>query len=270
MTRLEEICRARRDDVAACKGVRSVRDLEQSPGFRAPRRSMAGALRRPAGEPIRWLCELKKASPSAGPIRPDLDVAAMAERLVRAGADGLSVLTEGRHFGGRPEDLQEVRRAVSHPLLQKDFVVDEYQLIEARAFGADAVLLIIAALDAAHLRDLSEAARELGLDRLAEIHGLAELDAALALGPEMVGVNNRDLRNLEVDVATTFAVLPRVPDYVVRIAESGIKDRETVERIADLGGDAILIGEHLMRAGDPPRALRELAGRTDDAGPGAS
>jgi indole-3-glycerol phosphate synthase len=228
---------------------------------------MAEALRRSEGEPIRWLCELKKASPSAGPIRPDIDVTDMAKTLVKAGASALSVLTEPHDFQGEPEFLSIVRGAVPCPILQKDFMVDEFQVIEGRALGADAVLLIVAALDPAQLRDLSDAARDLGMARLVEIHEASEMDRALSLEPEMIGVNNRNLKELTVNLETSLQVLPLIPRSVVRLSESGIRDPEIVRRLEDLGTDAILIGEHLMRAEDPADALRVLAGRGESSGP---
>jgi indole-3-glycerol phosphate synthase len=260
-TLLETICRERLEAVRRRRREVGFRDLETAPLFAAPRRSLAAALRRDPAASLRWLCELKKASPSAGPIRPDLDVAETARELAAAGADGFSILTEPQRFLGDPGDLARVREAVDRPLLQKDFFVDEYQVVEARALGADAILLIVAALDRVQLRDLAEAARELGLERLVEIHDARELDVALSVTPEMIGINNRDLRTMEVDLEVSLRLLPVLPPDVVRLSESGLGTREAILRVEDAGADAVLVGEALMRAEDPAAKLRELRGQ---------
>ncbi|MBU1700068.1 MAG: indole-3-glycerol phosphate synthase TrpC [Candidatus Eisenbacteria bacterium] len=260
MTHLEAICRRRAMDVRHKKKSVPMRALEEHPLFDADRRSLAKALSRGAAEPIRWICELKKASPSAGPIRPDLDIKQEVEKLAQAGASGFSILTEPAFFGGSDEDLIQVRGLTEIPLLRKDFIIDEYQIVEARSIGADAILLIVAALDPFQLRDLSQTANDLQLERLVEIHDLTELDAAVRADPEMIGVNNRNLRDMAVSVDTSLSIIPKLPESVVRISESGIRDRETVLRLEGLGADGILIGEFLMRSENPSAALRLLRG----------
>ena len=209
-------------------------------------------------EGISLIAEMKRASPSRGPIRPGASVADVVRAYQAAGARAVSVLTEGAHFGGSLDDLVDARAACELPLLRKDFVVDEYQLLEARVAGADAVLLIVAALDADRLAALMAAASDLGMDSLVEVHDEKEVEIAVESGAEVLGINNRDLHSLEVDLGTTFRLLADVPAGTVVVAESGITERAHVRELEDAGVDAILVGEALMRADDPERATREL------------
>jgi indole-3-glycerol phosphate synthase len=213
-------------------------------------------------EGISLVAEMKRASPSRGPIRPDAMVADIVRAYERAGARACSVLTEGGWFGGSIDDLREARAACDLPLLRKDFIVDHYQLLEAKAAGADAALLIVAALDREQLGDLMAAASELGMDTLVEVHDEDEVEAAVDAGAEVIGINNRDLHSLEVDVRTTFRLLADVPAGTVVVAESGITHGAIVRELQDAGVDAILVGEALMRADDPARAVDELLGGT--------
>jgi indole-3-glycerol phosphate synthase len=213
-------------------------------------------------EGISLIAEMKRASPSRGPIRPDASVADMVRAYERAGASACSVLTEGEWFGGSIDDLREARAACDLPLLRKDFIVDPYQLLEARAAGADAALLIVAALDRERLGDLMATASELGMDALVEVHDEDEVEVAVEAGAEVIGINNRDLHSLEVDVRTTFRLLADVPAGTVVVAESGITEAAIVRELQDAGVDAILVGEALMRADDPARAVDELLGGT--------
>jgi indole-3-glycerol phosphate synthase len=206
------------------------------------------------------VAELKPRSPSRGAIRPDFDPVGCAKAYADAGAAALSVLTDARYFGGELGLLDAVRRAVDLPLLRKDFLIDPYQVDEARAHGADAVLLIVAALDAAGLRALRERALEHGLDALVEVHDERELDAALGAGADLLGINNRDLRSFEVDLGVTERLAPRVPEGVVIVAESGILSGEDVHRLEAAGAHAVLVGEALMREPDVGLALRRLRG----------
>lgn len=231
-----------------------------------PPRGLTDALRRPAGGPVRLLAELKRASPVAGPLARGFDPVACAPEYVAAGAAALSVLTDA-HFQGELRDLRAVRARVGCPLLQKDFLVDEYQLWEARAAGADGVLLIVRALEPAALRDLHQAARGLGLDVLLEVHDEAELERAAALGVELLGINNRDLTTFRTDLATTERLAPLVPAGACVVSESGIASAADVARVGHAGVDAVLVGEALSRSGDPAAKIRELLG---SAAPGVS
>jgi indole-3-glycerol phosphate synthase len=222
-----------------------------------PPRDFLGALRGAPSPAI--VAEVKRASPSAGAIR-DARPADQARSYELGGAAAISVLTEPRHFDGSLLDLQAARRAVALPVLRKDFVVHPSQVIEARSAGADAVLLIAAAVSEPELKGLVAAADDLGLAALVEAHGEEDLDRALGTDAEIVGVNARDLETLEVDPARALALLRRVPADRLAVAESAISTREDVERVVDAGARAVLIGEALMRAEDPAAKLRELRG----------
>jgi indole-3-glycerol phosphate synthase len=225
-----------------------------------PPRGLRRAVRRGPDGP-RLVAEVKRRSPSRGDIRVDLDPAALAAAYADGGAAAVSVLTEPRHFAGSPEDLLAVRAAVDLPVLRKDFVTTPYQVWEARAWGADAVLLIVAALDAAALRALLAEATAAGLDALVEVHTVAEAAAAAEAGATLVGVNARDLATLEVDPGRFAAVRDALPGGAVLVAESGIRGGADVEAAAAAGADAVLVGETLVRAADPAGAVRELLDR---------
>ena len=253
---LDAILAQTRDRVAA---ERARRPLDSShPAVRkAPAvRPFAEALARPGR--INVVAEHKRRSPSRGAIREDLRPADVARDYEAAGAAAISVLTDEAFFGGRMAHLEEVRAATGLPVLRKDFVLDPWQVWEARAAGADAVLLIVAALTDADLGGLLAVAREAGLDALVEVHDRGELDRALASGSRLVGVNSRDLRTLAVSLDTALALASSIPDDVVAVAESGIRTGADVRRLRDAGFDAFLVGEHLMGAPDPGRALRRL------------
>jgi len=204
------------------------------------------------------IAEHKRRSPSAGTIREGITVHELVCAYERGGAAALSILTEPRHFGGSLEDLREARAATDLPILRKDFVVDHYQLYEAAAAGADAVLLIVAALEPADLRSLHQEARGIDLDVLVEVHDEHELERALDVEAEIIGINNRDLTDFSVDLDRTFELLADVPAGKTVVSESGINSREQVEELERVGIDAVLIGELLMRAPDPEVRLREL------------
>jgi indole-3-glycerol phosphate synthase len=226
------------------------------------------ATRGPSGP--RVIAEVKRRSPSRGDLRPDLDPAALAGAYAAGGAAAVSVLTEPRHFAGSPEDLRAVRTAVDLPVLRKDFVSTRYQVWESRAWGADAMLLIVAALEPAALRALLDEAAAAGLDALVEVHTTAEAAAAAAAGATLVGVNARDLTTLEVDPGRFAAVRDALPGGAVLVAESGIRDRADVEAAAAAGADAVLVGETLVTAEDPAAAVAELlAARARTGGPHA-
>jgi len=224
----------------------------------AARRPFAAALAR--AETVNVIAEFKRRSPSRGVIREDLGPEEAARGYERAGAIALSVLTEEDHFGGSLEDLRRARAATALPALRKDFVVDPYQVWEARAAGADAILLIVAVLDDRALATLLAAARDADLDTLVEVHDRDELQRALRHEARLVGVNNRDLRTMEVRLATSLGLASAIPDDVVAVAESGLRTGDDVRRLRDAGFDAFLIGEHLMQSPDPGDALAVLIG----------
>ncbi len=228
-----------------------IQDAATPRGFAS---TLADAAKRGAGV----IAEIKKASPSKGVIRERFDPPAIARSYAAGGAACLSVLTDERYFQGSDAYLEQVRVAVELPLLRKDFIVDEYQIFEARALGADCVLLIVSALDVMQLTVFSQCARNLGLDVLIEVHDAAELEAALSLGPDMVGINNRNLKTFETSLDTTLDLLAQVPDGVLVVTESGIHNRADVERMLSHGVHAFLIGEAFMRAEDPGAALQGL------------
>ncbi len=254
---LDEIVAARREDVREAKGRVDRGGLERRAMYAEPRRGFLAALRRHRRAVI---AEVKKASPSRGVIRTDFEPSWIATRYAECGAAAISVLTEERHFQGKLEYLAAIRGAVSVPLLRKDFIFDEYQIVEARAWGADAVLLIVAALDDAELRSLSQAARSLELDVLVEVHTEAELERALAAGADLIGVNNRNLHTFETTLQTAIDLAPRIPASAHRVAESGIHDEADIERLEGAGYSTFLVGESLMREEDPGRALAVLLG----------
>ncbi len=212
------------------------------------------------GRSVNVVAEVKRRSPSAGDIAPRLDAAQLATAYVRGGARALSVLTEEQHFGGSLADLQAVRRAVAVPVLRKDFILDPAQLLESRALGASAVLLIVRMLGPGRLRTLYPLAAELGLGILVEVHDATELAVALSVQPDVIGVNSRDLDTFEVDVERVARVLPHVPAPVVAVAESGLRSRDDIERVAAWGADAVLVGTELARSPQPEAAVRALTG----------
>lgn len=222
-----------------------------------PARGFAGALRRDA---VAVISEVKRRSPGAGEIRPDLDPAALASTYETAGASALSVLTDRDYFGGSLDDLRAAREAVSLPALRKDFTIDAAQVVEARAHGADAILLIVRILDDVRLRELREEAEELGMDVLVEVHDAEELERARASGARIIGINNRDLSTFRTDLAVSERLVARLPTDVVTVSESGIRSGDEVARLGRAGIHAVLVGETLLRADDPGEAVRELAG----------
>lgn len=210
---------------------------------------------------ISVIAEVKRSSPSKGALAPITDPAALAAQYEQAGAAVISVLTEQRRFGGTLEDLDAVRKAVDLPVLRKDFMVDEYQFYEARAHGADVILLIVAALGKNQLDDYFHLSKELGMRALLEVHTHAELESALDISPEIVGVNSRNLKTLDVDSQVFSQLIPQIPTHMARVAESGISTRGDVEFAHDYGATAILVGEALVRSGDPKVAMAQLLGR---------
>jgi len=253
---LDAILARTRDTVAREKLLRPLERLLPDVTGAPAVRSFAAALVRP-GE-IRVIAEHKRRSPSRGVIREDLQPADVARRYEAAGAAALSVLTDEPFFGGQLGHLTQARAATRLPALRKDFVLDPWQISEARAAGADAVLLIVAALSDGELGQLLGEAAAIGVDALVEVHDQGELERALAAGARIVGVNNRDLRTLAVSLQTSLALAPRIPEAVVAVAESGIRSGHDLKRLREAGFDACLVGEHLMASPDPGAALRRL------------
>lgn len=260
-THLENILESTRATVAAAKTRVSLVELERQAENHEPRGWAAELRKRSASEPA-IIAEIKKASPSRGLIREEFDAAQIAQSYQKGGAAALSVLTDEPHFQGSLQNLLRASAAVKLPCLRKDFTVDEYQIVEARAYRADAVLLIAAALTNAELKRFSEVARAHSLDVLVEVHTRGELDRVLdalgETGANAIGVNNRDLRTFDVRLETSLELASRMPTSAVRVAESGISTADDIDRLRAAGFDAFLIGESLMRKPDPGKALSEL------------
>ena len=256
---LDEIVAHKRSELAALKPRRPLPDLIAACRGLAPARDFEAALRPATGERVRLIAEVKRGSPSRGLFRADLDPVAQAGIYAGAGAAAVSVLTDARYFHGSLDDLVRVRGAVAVPVLRKDFIVDEYQLWEARAAEADAVLLIVAALEDAALRDLLHAAKGAGLATLVEVHTLNELDRALRLGAPVIGVNNRDLQTLTTSLEPSLHLLPQIPPGPLTVSESGLASGADVAAVVAAGAHAVLVGETLLRAGDVAAKVRELS-----------
>jgi indole-3-glycerol phosphate synthase len=262
LNHLERLVAEARQDLERRRAVRDGESIErdvEARGRRGGRRDFLAAIRRPG---LSLIAEHKRRSPSAGAIREDLELADVVRAYERGGASAVSVLTEGSSFGGSLEDLATARAATALPILRKDFIVDRYQLLEAAAAGADAVLLIVAALAPEDLRSLHDEAAALGLDALVEVHDADELEVALSLGASLIGINNRNLATLEVDTGTTFALLERVAGAAAVVAESGFSTRAQLDELERAGVDAVLIGEALMRAAEIEAACSALTAPT--------
>lgn len=253
---LEKIVTHKRAEIAEAKRARPIESLAERLPHAPPVRDFVAALR--AGAGIRAIAEVKKASPSAGLLRPGFDPVAIATSYERHGAAAISVLTDERYFQGRLEDLSAVKSAVTIPVLRKDFILDRYQVLEARVAGADCILLIAECLDDCRLRDLYFYASELGLAVLIEIYDPENLDRVMRLEPELLGINNRNLRTFVTDLNHSISLKPRIADSCVLVSESGIHTPADVARLWQAGIRAILVGESLMRSPDPGAKLAEL------------
>ena len=256
MSVLDSIIEGVREDLAARRLPMSelLEALEVAP----PVRDCLSAL---LTEDISVIAEVKRASPSKGALAPIADPAGLASMYQEAGASVISVLTEQRRFGGTLADLDLVRKAVDLPVLRKDFMVDEYQFYEARAHGADVILLIVAALSKNQLDDYFHLSKELGMRALIEVHTPGELESALEISPDIIGVNSRNLKTLDVDAQAFSDLIPQIPSTIARVAESGISTRADVEFAHEHGATAILVGEALVRSGNPNVAMAQLLGR---------
>ena len=262
MNRLDPIVAATREEVARRREAVPPAALERAMAARAeadgPLRSLPAALARPG---LAVIAEHKRSSPSAGPIRADLALEDVVAAYERGGAAALSILTEGPNFGGSVDDLRAARQATALPLLRKDFVVVPYPVQESFAAGADAILLIVAALSPGVLASLHAQASDLGLSALVEVHDERELDVVLELGAAIIGINNRDLKTLVVDTRRTFELLPRATGQALIVSESGFSRPEQLDELAEAGVDGVLVGEALMRSPDVEAACRVLTAR---------
>jgi indole-3-glycerol phosphate synthase len=256
-TVLDRILESRRAEVEHRKKVLPETALKYGVKAASPVRDFSAALSR---DGLNLLAELKPASPSHGVLREPFDPPALATALESAGAVALSVLTEPEFFRGSLKNLRDARKSVNLPVLRKDFIFDAWQVWETRANDADSFLLMVAVLHDALLRDLIALGRQLGMEPLVEVHTADELDRALAAGSRIIGVNNRDLKTLDVRVETSFELIARIPDSCIAISESGLRSHDDLGKLREAGFDAFLIGEHLMLAPDPAAALVQLLG----------
>ena len=254
---LERIVVDKRAEVAARKAATPRATLEQRCAALPATRDFEAALR-PPGRPVALIAEVKKASPSRGVLKGDLDPVALATAYARHGADAISVLTDEKYFQGHLDLLAAIRARVTVPLLRKDFTIDEWQLWESRAAGADAVLLIVSILAAARLADLLAAAKGLGLAALVECHTAAEIDTALGAGCRILGINNRNLATFETRIETTLELLPMIPPGPIVVSEGGFFAGDQVRRVVQAGARAVLVGEGLVKADDVAAKIREL------------
>jgi indole-3-glycerol phosphate synthase len=256
--KLIEICDYKREDVARRKAATSVAALHARASEQTPPRGFRKALDTAALSGFGLIAEVKKASPSKGLIRADFDPPAHARAYAAGGAACLSVLTDEPYFQGHDDYLKAARSACALPVLRKDFLVDPWQVLESRALGADAILIIVAALDDGQMQEIEYAALGLGMDALIEVHDEAELDRALALRSRLIGVNNRDLRDFSVDFARTYDLVGKAPEACTFVAESGLTGHTDLVAMADHGVRCFLVGETLMRQGDVEAATRNL------------
>ena len=260
MNKLEQICATKREEVAARKRMRSLADLDASAREQTAPRGFRSALERAERSGFGLIAEIKKASPSKGLIREDFHPAAHARAYAAGGAACLSVLTDAPYFQGHEDYLVEARSACELPVLRKDFMVDPWQVAEARALGADAILIIVAALDDGAMVEIERAAVEYGMDVLVEVHDHAEMERAALLQSRLIGVNNRDLRTFSTDLATTEALAALAPEGSLLVGESGISRFEDCQRLSHAGVNSFLVGESLMRQRDVEAATRMLLG----------
>ena len=258
---LARICADKREQIAQRRAKTNIETLRSKAANAPPTRGFGRALKeKTASDGFGLIAEIKKASPSGGLIRPDFDPAALARAYLAGGATCLSVLTDEKHFAGAPEHLAAARKAVELPVLRKDFILDPWQVYESRAMGADCILLIMAALSDQQARDMEALARSLDMDVLAEVHSADELERALGLETNLVGINNRNLKTLAVDLRTTLDLAPLLPPDRFIIAESGIRRHEDLVALSATGVKCFLVGEWLMRQPDVVAATRDLLG----------
>lgn len=259
-TILDRIVETKREEVARAKNETPLSDLEEKARRMPVPLNLSGALW--GGERIRVMAEIKRASPSRGPIRPDLDAATQASIYANNGAAAISVLTEGPNYQGSLDDLGIVREAITQmpiPIMRKDFIFDPYQVVESRAAGADGILLIVGILELSQLQELLHAAQELWLQSLVEVFNETELETALKANAELIGINNRNLHTFETSLGVTESLRPMIPKGKIVVSESGVSSSEDIKRLHKIGIDAVLVGESLVMSTDPGSKLRELA-----------
>jgi len=260
MSILQEILKYKKEELKSTKTRVSLSELKAKVNDAEAVRSFKIAVRREGNNAIKLIAEVKKASPSKGMIRKDFDLPQIISVYDKKDVAAISVLTEERFFQGKLDYLKEARKRTSKPLLRKDFIIDDYQLYEARVNGADAILLIAAALERQQLIDLMSLAKELTLDSLVEVHDHKELDTALFCNAEIIGINNRNLKTLEISLRTTFDLIKDITEDKIVVSESGINTRADVEALESAGADAILVGTAIMKAGDTAAKIDELMG----------
>lgn len=260
MNKLDEICATKREEVAVRRTLATLDDLDALARDQSPPRGFRAALERKTGSGFGLIAEIKKASPSKGLIRKDFGAAEHAVAYERGGAACLSVLTDAPYFQGHEDYLADARRACTLPVLRKDFMVDPWQVAEARAIGADAILIIVAALSDGGMAEIEAAAVERGMDVLVEVHAEAEMERAARLRSRLIGVNNRDLKTFRTDLATTERLAPLAPEGALLVGESGIESHADCQRLAGAGVRCFLVGESLMRQDDVEAATRALLG----------
>jgi indole-3-glycerol phosphate synthase len=263
---LDRIIATKLEEVEQLKLRMTRQDFEFIISKLPPTRGFERALRKPKRSAMGLIAEVKKASPSKGLIRADFNPIQIAQAYEQAGADCLSVLTDEQYFQGSNDYLQNVKEAVKLPLLRKDFIIDEIQVYEARAIGADAILLIAAILTTEQMREYIRVARELQLDVLVEVHNQLELERVLELDATLIGINNRNLQTFVTDLGTTEQLINMIPTDVIRVSESGITLPEEITYLSSVGADAVLVGEHFMRQADVGDAVTELLGATVQGG----
>lgn len=256
--KLTEICDTKREEVDERKAIATIGNLDAHAAYQTPARGFEAALRHKAAGGFALIAEIKKASPSKGLIRPDFRPADHALAYEKGGAACLSVLTDAPYFQGHEDYLAEARAAVSLPVIRKDFMIDPWQVAEARAIGADAILIIVAALDDALMAEIEAAALERGMDCLVEVHNEAEMERAARLKSRLIGVNNRDLKTFVTDIAITERLAPLAPEGTLLVSESGINTHADLERLSRCGARTFLVGESLMRQADVETATRSL------------
>lgn len=271
MSILQEILRHKREELKQQKGRFSIAELKARIKDAPPAKNFKVSIKRGTKEPttkwsipIKLIAEIKKASPSKGVIRTDFNLTEIASVYDRKNTSAISVLTDERFFQGSLDNLKRVRQLTGKPLLRKDFILDDYQVYESRVSGADAILLIVAALDRHQLSDLQALAKELSLDCLVEIHNLNELDTALYSKADIIGINNRDLNTMKISLDTTFELLKNIPHDKITVSESGINTREDVKSLEISRVDAILVGTAIIKAGDMGAKIDELLGEKGD------